>query len=119
VARRRTREGSGVGHRRNLVRRFVSNNDRAVALPDTNAPPSPRRGDYDDYQRPAEVPQEPETPAEVPAEPVPENPRVTCPHPGCGRQVRFNVRRSYYYSHTLPGSATTCPQSGRPRAIPT
>jgi len=95
--------------RRYVVRRYVNHSDRTVVLPDAGGSPSPRRGDYDDYERPRPVPtrEEPSVDARL----VPEASRGPCPE--CGRTVRFNQRRQYYYSHTMPGSSTLCPLSGR------
>jgi hypothetical protein len=101
-----------MAQRRNLVRRYVGNSDRVIALPDnSDASPSPRRGDYDDYDRKAPI--APPRPPELTIEErliVPPS-RVECPH--CQRLVRYSEARQHYYSHTLPGSTETCPQSGR------
>jgi hypothetical protein len=97
-----------MSQRRYFVRRFVNNCDRAVALPNTAGPPSPRRGDYDDYQRPRATP-EPTKPT-VDDRYIPDTTREACP--ACGRMVRFNKSRQYYYCHTLTGSIERCALSG-------
>jgi hypothetical protein len=101
-----------MGNRQWRVRRSFGHSDRLVALPDDGSPTHDRRDpDYDGY-----VQAQPQSPVPT-AGPLPEitvNPveRRVCPV--CGRTVRFNLGRGYYYSHTLPESAATCVQSGRP-----
>ncbi len=95
--------------RRYFVRRFVNNSDRVVVLPDTGGPPSPRRGDYDDYDH-TRTEAEPEPPT-LDERHIPDATRTVCPE--CGRAVRFNQRSQSYYSHSKPGSTEICPRSGR------
>src|SRR4051812_48160272 len=100
-----------MSQRRYFVRRYVGNSDRVVVLPDNDQSASPRRGDYDDYARkPPTVPTRQEAPAVEERLTVPPS-RVECPR--CGRTVRYNETRQYYYSHNLPGSTEPCAQSGR------
>lgn len=100
-----------MGSRRWRVRRFFGNS-RLVALPDDGQTSHDRRDpDYDGYTRPRPQPPEP-VPEALPELVVNPAERRTCPV--CGRNVRFNLGRGYYYSHTLPESADTCSQSGRP-----
>jgi hypothetical protein len=100
-----------MGNRRWRVRRPFGNS-RLVVLPDDGQPSRDRRDpDYDGYTRSGSQSSEP-TPEELPEIVVNPAERRTCPV--CGRNVRFNLGRGYYYSHTLPESAATCSQSGRP-----
>ena len=96
--------------RRYFVRRHVGNSDRVVVLPDNGGPASPRRGDYDDYDRPRKPHTTPSV-TNLDGRLIPEVSRGPCP--SCGRIVRFNLARNYYYSHTLPGSTSVCELSGR------
>jgi hypothetical protein len=101
-----------MGSRRWRVRRFMGHSERLVVLPDDGSPTHDRRDpEYDDYVRKTpslakpvhqELPEVHWTPTE----------KRVCPV--CGRTVRYNLDREYYYSHTLPKSTTTCSQSGRP-----
>jgi hypothetical protein len=100
-----------MGNRCWRVREFHGHSERIIALPDDGSP-SPDRRDpgYDGYVRAEPRPSGPA------AEVVPEivvNPAERRICPTCGRKVRFNLGRGYYYSHTLPDSAATCSQSGR------
>jgi hypothetical protein len=100
-----------VGNRRWRVRRFFGHSNRLVVLPDDGSQSHERRAsDYDDYERPKsdkEVSRE----TGLPVVRVSDVEKRTCPK--CGRLVRYNLSRGYYYSHTLPDSAKTCSQSGR------
>jgi hypothetical protein len=83
-----------------------------VVLPDDRSPAQDRRtSDYDDYVR--KTPAAPKPMGLVPPS-APSSPweKRTCGT--WGRKVRYNLIRDYYYSHTRPASAETCPQSGRP-----
>jgi hypothetical protein len=103
-----------VGNRNGRVRRFLDHSDRLIALPDNGWLSRERLGDYDPYMRRAE-PGPPKQPG-LPVLPAPRVERRVCP--ACGRSIRYNLRRDYYYSHTVStDSAQTCPQSGRP-ALP-
>lgn len=83
-------------------------NPRAIVLPD-GPPIRPRGDDFDDYSTPNPAKKEPAPPPNIV---LPLYDKRDCP--ACGRRVRFNLRRIYYYSHTLPGSVEVCPQSSRP-----
>lgn len=104
--------GYCMGNRRWRVRRSAGHSDRLIALPDDGSPSHDRRDpDYDGYVRAESQSSEP-APKMLPEVVVNPAERRACPV--CGRNVRFNLGRGYYYSHTLPGSAVTCSQSGRP-----
>lgn len=98
-----------MAQRRYFVRRFVNNCDRAVVLPATDGPPSPRRGDYDDYDRPRTA-AEPALPT-LDERYIPMAYKTNCPE--CGRSVKFSQRQQHYYSHTKPGTTEICSISGR------
>jgi hypothetical protein len=104
-------KGATLTQRRYRVRRFVNNCDRAVVLPDNGGSPSPRRGDYDDYDGPRAAPKPKPTVPVIDWRYIPDTSRRVCPV--CGREVKYNERRQFYYSHNLPDSVKVCIQSGR------
>lgn len=99
-----------MGNRQWRVRKPLGN-PRLIALPDDGALSHDQRDpDYDGYTRPGAA-AEP-LPMGLPEVVVTASERRDCP--ACGRKIRYNLARGYYYSHTLPEKTKTCPQSGRP-----
>jgi hypothetical protein len=101
-----------MGNRHWRVRRFFGHSDRLVVLPDDGSKSHDRRAsDYDSYERPQPNKEVPKDDA-LPVIRISDVEKRTCSE--CGRLVRYNLNHGYYYSHTLPSSAKTCSQSGRP-----
>ena len=101
-----------MSDRRWRVRRFFGHSDRLVALPDDGSQSHDRRDpEYDSYDRPKPSAEASEQQS-LPVVQVSAAEKRACP--ACSRQVRYNLTRGYYYSHTLPDLAETCPHSGRP-----
>jgi hypothetical protein len=94
--------------RRWFVKRFVGHSDRLVVLPDDGS----GKSSWDDgYARPPSLKAEPSNSDPRMLGFVSPHDKRTCPE--CGREVRYNLTRAYFYSHTLSDSVKLCRQSGK------
>jgi len=92
-----------------FVRRGATS-DRAIVLPDTAGPPSPRQPVHDDYDRKkSEVSTEDTSLVVDGSHYGGERRKRDCPV--CGLSVRISARWGTYYSHNRPGTTIVCPQS--------